>query len=78
MGSDLSERTFARYWRATRMLWELGGPEAVRSAIQAHSRPNGTLNIAAMERDAEYAVLADAFRWDEPGEAFATGWVSGQ
>ena len=65
VGIDISERTFARYWRATRMLWELGGPEAVKAAIQAHTRANGTMNVAAMERDAEHAVWAEAFGWDD-------------
>jgi len=58
LGSDFgSPRTFSRYWTAYRLLAELGGQEALQTANAKATRPNGSINVAAFEREALRALL---------------------
>jgi hypothetical protein len=65
-GGVWSDRTFARYWRAHRILYDLYGPDAAHQAVLRASRPNGSLNAAQLTREADAAL----FRWiDENPES---------
>jgi hypothetical protein len=69
-----SERTFAKYWAATRMLKEVVPHEEVLAAIQEATRPNGSVNYAKLERIAiralMVAVVADE---GKPGQRACIG-----
>lgn len=55
--SDMSERSFATYWRAMRTLQELEGSEGCEAAIQQATRANGTVNVSKFARLADAAVM---------------------
>jgi hypothetical protein len=54
---EWSERTFATYWRATKILTALEGREGCLAAIKQATRPNGSLNVAKLERLADTAIV---------------------
>ena len=56
MLSEMSARTYARWWRATTLIQNVGGDS--QQAIRDCSRPNGTMNVAKLER------LADRMMFD--------------
>jgi hypothetical protein len=43
-----SDRTFARYWKATQALVAMVGYEQAKVIVHSYARPNGTLNVAAI------------------------------
>lgn len=54
MGEEWSERTFSDFYIAVETLTEVG---AVEPAINAATRPNGTLNVAKLSRLAGVAAM---------------------
>jgi hypothetical protein len=54
---DWSARTIARFWRASRIIAGSGGQDALMAAVQRCTRPNGTINVAAFEREADRAIM---------------------
>jgi hypothetical protein len=52
-GSDRwSDRTFARAWRAIQLITALAGPDAVVATLKRSTRPNGSVNVAELTREA--------------------------
>jgi hypothetical protein len=54
---DWSLRTIARFKAAMRTLRDLGGEELWARTIKVATRPNGTLNVAEVERQAAFRTL---------------------
>ena len=52
-----SPRTLERLWTAWQVLTFTGGAEAVGAALIPASRPNGSVNVAEMERQARRALV---------------------
>jgi hypothetical protein len=53
----MSDRTFARLWKAFTTLQNILGDEGASSALRFVARPNGTPNVTALERIAKQTVL---------------------
>lgn len=57
VGDDFgSERSFSRYWVASQTIRELAGEASLQAALAVATRPNGSLNIAELRRQAGRAV----------------------
>ena len=61
--SDLSPSTQNRHIRAYKVLTAFGGQEALEAAILKASRANGSLNVAAMERQADLVLSVAVKTW---------------
>lgn len=57
MADSMSDRTFARYWRAYGILRELCSTGDVEAAIREATRPNGSFNVSKFERIADRAIM---------------------
>jgi hypothetical protein len=62
--SEWSDRTFARYWSAFNTLRYFGGDDAYLAALAEATRPNGSLNVAVLERRASQAVAIAVMKAD--------------
>lgn len=55
--SEMSDRTFARFWWAWTVFAELDAMDTLYiDAVNRATRPNGSLNVAALERSAWEAI----------------------
>jgi hypothetical protein len=61
--SDLSPSTQNRHIRAYKVLTAFGGQEALEAAILKASRANGSVNVAAMERQADLVLSMAVKTW---------------
>ncbi|HUO40191.1 MAG TPA: hypothetical protein VMU34_21130 [Mycobacterium sp.] len=53
----MSDRTFDTWWSAFRTIGDLWGRDALKAAILAATRPNGSVNVAKFKRAADMAVM---------------------
>jgi hypothetical protein len=69
--SDLSPSTQNRHIRAYKVLTAFSGQEALEAAILKASRANGSVNVAAMERQADLVLSMAMKTWpkDQLAEA---------
>jgi hypothetical protein len=61
--SDLSPSTQNRHIRACKVMTAFGGQEALEAAISKASRANGSVNVAAMERQADLVLSMAVKTW---------------
>jgi hypothetical protein len=59
----LSPSTQNRHIRAYKVLTAFGGQEALEAAILKASRANGSVNVAAMERQADLVLSMAVKTW---------------
>ncbi len=55
--SEWSDRQFATFWRAHRMLAEFTDESTYKAAIEIASRPNGSLNVSKFAREADRQIF---------------------
>jgi hypothetical protein len=53
---EWSDRTFARYWEAFQLLYDIAGEDGLRQELASATRTNGSINVSRRQRAADRHV----------------------